>query len=150
MTGLSHSTKPLKISEVKRSWHCIDISGKILGRTTPEIAKLLQGKHKANYVPYLDVGDYVVVINAKKLVLTGRKPSTKEYTSYSGYPGGLRRISFKTLIEKDPGKIVEHAVLGMLPKNKLRDQRMKRLYVFPDNKHPYEDKFKNENLEIKT
>lgn len=136
------STKSLKEQSIERNWHLIDISGKVLGRTTPEIAKLLQGKHKRNYASYLDCGDYVVVINAKKLVVTGHKADQKTYTHYSGYPGGLRTKTFATLMEKNPKKIIENAVSGMLPKNKFRSDRLRRMYIFEDAKHPYEEKFK--------
>ncbi len=143
MVKLTQATKPIKEKEVKRDWHLIDVSGKVLGRVAPEIAKLLQGKHKKNYVSYLDSGDFVVVINAKKVVLTGRKSETKVYTRYTGYPGGLKTVSFKRMLEKNPEVVIKHAVSGMLPKNKLRERRLKRLFVFPEDKHPYQDKFKN-------
>lgn len=142
MSTLSKTTTSLKESEIVHNWHLIDVKNKILGRITPKIAQLLQGKHKTNFVPYLDCGDYVVVINAKHVSVSGRKAATKTYTRYSGYPGGLRTISYKTLMEKNPAMIIEHAVSGMLPKNKLRDVRMKRLYIFADNSHPYEAQFK--------
>lgn len=145
MVTLTQTTKSIKQSDIKRNWHLVDVSGKILGRIAPEIAKLLQGKHKTNYVSYLDVGDNVVVVNAKKIVLTGRKPLTKIYTNYSGYPGGLRRVDFKTLLEKNPAKVIEHAVSGMLPKNKHRDLRLRRLFVYGDANHPHTDKFINKN-----
>lgn len=145
MTNLTQTTKSIKEAEVKRTWHLIDVSGKVLGRIAPEIAKILQGKHKVNYVSYLDSGDYVVVINAKKVVVTGKKAETKTYSRYSGYPGGLKITSYKTMMEKDPGAIIEHAVSGMLPKNKHRDDRMRRMYVYGDNKHPYIDKFEARN-----
>jgi len=143
MVNLTVSTKPVKAKEIKREWHLIDASSKILGRLAPEIVKLLQGKHKRNYVPYLDMGDYVVVINAKKLVVSGKKANQKIYTRYSGYPGGLKEISFSKLLEEKPEEIVKRAVSGMLPKNKLRKKRLARLYVFADENHPFADKFKN-------
>lgn len=145
MVGGTHSTKSIKGSEIKRGWTLIDLSGKVVGRIAPMIATLLQGKHKVNYVPYLDMGDNVVAINAKKVVITGRKAQTKEYTRYSGYPGGLKKISYQTMMEKNPAEIIKRAVSGMLPKNKLRDQRLKRLFVFADEKHPYKDKLKIKN-----
>ncbi len=138
----THSTKSVKAAEIKRNWILIDLSGKVVGRISPHIATLLQGKHKANYVPYLDVGDCVVAINAKKLVITGKKAQTKTYSRYSGYPGGLKKVSYQTLMEKNPGDIIKNAVSGMLPKNKLKDQRLKRLYIYADDKHPYGDKIK--------
>jgi len=143
MVNLTISTKPVKAKEIKRDWHLIDASSKILGRLAPEIVKVLQGKHKRNYVPYLDMGDYVVVINAKKVIVSGKKADQKIYTRYSGYPGGLKEISFNKLLEEKPEEIVKRAVSGMLPKNKLRKKRLTRLYVFADENHPFADKFKN-------
>jgi len=143
MVNLTISTKPVKAKEIKREWHLIDASSKILGRLAPEVVKLLQGKHKRNYVPYLDMGDYVVVVNAKKVIVSGKKADQKIYTRYSGYPGGLKEISFNKLLEEKPEEIVKRAVSGMLPKNKLRKKRLARLYVFADENHPFADKFKN-------
>ncbi len=142
VTG-THSTKSIKGSEIKREWTLIDLSGKIVGRIAPTIATILQGKHKINYAPYLDMGDNVVAINAKKVVITGRKAQTKEYTRYSGYPGGLKKVSYQTMMEKNPTEIIKRAVSGMLPKNKLRDQRLKRFFIFADENHPYGDKITN-------
>jgi len=141
MVNLTQSTKSVKEKDIKREWHLIDLKDKILGRAIPEISKFLQGKHKINYVPYLDMGDYVVVINAKKVVLTGKKASTKVYSYYSGYPGGLRQITFNNQIEKNPKEVIRHAVSGMLPKNKLRQKRLARLHIFPDENNQYKDKF---------
>ncbi|GAB4219061.1 MAG: 50S ribosomal protein L13 [Candidatus Microgenomates bacterium] len=141
MKKLTQQTKPVKEKEIKRNWHIIDASNQVLGRLAPKIAQLLQGKNKVNYVSYLDVGDNVVVINAKKVVLTGKKSKSKTYTRYSGYPGGLKINKFNELIENNPEYIIKHAVSGMLPKNKFRNQRLKRLFVFSDDKHPYQDKF---------
>ena len=144
MNQLTHSTKPVKDKEIKRNWHLIDVKGKILGRVTCEIAKLLQGKQKSNYTTYLDSGDYVIIVNAKDIVISGKKARTKLYTRYSGYPGGLKTVRFEELLKVSPDKIIRHAVSGMLPKNKLRDRRLTRLYVFADEKHPYQDKVKHE------
>jgi large subunit ribosomal protein L13 len=137
MVKITQSTKPIKEEAITRNWHLIDVSDKILGRIAPEIAKLLQGKHKKTYVPYLDAGDNVVVVNAKKVVVTGKKAQTKQYTKYSGYPGGLKAMSFERMMEKKPAEVIRHAVLGMLPKNKLRDRRIARLHVYPNEKHPF-------------
>ncbi len=142
MPRLTQQTKPVRESEVKSERHLVDLKGKILGRVCTEIAMLLQGKHKINYVPYLDVGDYVVAINAKYVKVTGRKAKQKIYTRYSGYPGGLKRETFEEIMRKNPAKIIEHAVKGMLPKNKHRKERLKRFFVFPEAEHPYSDKFK--------
>ena len=105
----------------------------------------MQGKHKRDFSPNLDSGDYVVVINAKKAKVSGKKAKSKVYTRYSGYPGGLKKETFSGLIERRPEEVVKHAVSGMLPKNKLRDKRLARLYVFGDEKHKFSDKFESKN-----
>ena len=143
MNKLTQSTKPTKEKEVVRNWHLIDASGKVLGRLAPLIVKLVQGKHKTNYVPNMDGGDYVVVINASKVVITGKKSLAKEYTNYSGYPGGLKRINFADLLKKDSKEIIKRAVSGMLAKNKFRGDRLNRVIVFPNAEHSYKDKFEN-------
>lgn len=143
MVNLTTSTKPVSEKEIKRDWLEIDVSDKVLGRVVPKIAYFLQGKHKVNYVPYLDMGDYVVVVNAKKIKVTGDKLEEKIYTRYSGYPGGLKKIKLRELLEKNPKEVIRHAVLGMLPKNKLRKKRITRLYVFEEVNHPYKDKVKS-------
>ena len=143
MTQTHRSTKPISSKQVERNWHVIDLKDQILGRLANDIAKLLQGKHKVDYVPYMDMGDFVVVINAKEVAVTGKKAEDKTYTYYSGYPGGLRRVPFKTLLEQKPEEIIRHAILGKLPKNKLRDRRMTRLYVYPGENHPHADKIKS-------
>lgn len=143
MVKLTKTTKALKSRQITRDWHLLDAQGKILGRLATKIASFLIGKHKPNYVPYLDVGDYVVVINAKKVVVSGKKEEQKLYTRYSGYPGGLKKMTFRQLKEKKPEEIIRQAVSGMLPKNKLRKKRLARLFVFAEEKHPYGDKFKN-------
>lgn len=135
-------TKVVKKSEIKRSWHLFDASSKPLGRLSTEIALALMGKNKPYFTPALDCGDYVVVTNAAKINITGRKREQKKYYRHSGYPGGFRETSFEEQMEKDPGKIIIHAVSGMLPKNKLKDDRIKRLKIFVDEKHPYGEKIK--------
>jgi large subunit ribosomal protein L13 len=145
MRELTHSTLPLKESEISRGWHLIDARGKILGRFATQVSEKLIGKHKSNFVSNMDNGDYVVVINAKDLKVTGRKLMQKVYTRYSGYPGGLKKTTLTRLMDKDPRKVVQNAVSGMLPKNKLRAPRMTRLYVFSDEKHPYTEKFESKN-----
>lgn len=134
-------TKPTKISDIKRNWHLIDVKDRILGREAVTIAHKLMGKGKAYFANNMDCGDYVVVVNAKEVKTTGRKELLKKYTNYSGYPGGLRTRTLKEIREQDPREIITHAVMGMLPKNKLRAQMMKRLYVFADENHKYNDKF---------
>jgi len=135
-------TKATKASEIKRSWHLIDAKDQILGRLATKIARLLMGKDKPYFVSYLDCGDYVVVTNAAKIRVTGKKAKQKIYYRHSGYPGGFREINFAKQMEKDPSQIIRHAVSGMLPKNKLRDKRLARLKIFVNDKHPYKDKFK--------
>lgn len=137
-------TKITKASDIKREWHLVDADGKILGRLASQIAKFLLGKNKPYFVSHLDCGDYVVVINASKVAVTGKKEKQKIYYRHSGYPGGFKKITLEELRKTHPLRIIEHAVLGMLPKNKLRDLRMRRLYIFANDKYPYEDKFKKE------
>lgn len=135
-------TKVTKASEIKREWHLIDIKGKMLGRVGTQISKLLIGKDKVYYSPNLDCGDYVVVTNAAKVEISGRKRKQKLYRRHSGYPGGFRELTFVQLMKRDPRKVIRYAVSGMLPKNKLRDKRLARLKVFVNDEHPYQDKFK--------
>lgn len=124
------STNVMSAKNIKREKHTIDASGKILGRLAGEIAKLLMGKNKAGFVPYLDTGDIVIVTNASKVVVTGKKSKDKVYSRHSGYPGGLRQESFDKMIAKKPEYVIEHAVKGMLPSNKLGKQMIKKLKVF--------------------
>ena len=134
----TYSTKPV---DIKRQWHLVDLAGKILGRQATQIAQWLIGKHKIYYAPHLDCGDYVVAINADKVRLTGKKEQQKKYYRHSGYPGGFKEIPFLKQREKDSRKLVEWAVAKMLPKNKLRKRRLRRLKVFTGSNHPYQDKF---------
>lgn len=143
MNKLTQSTKPTKEKQIVRKWHLIDASGKILGRLTPQIVKLVQGKHKTNYVPNMDIGDYIVVVNASKVVISGKKALSKKYTNYSGYPGGLRKINFADLLKKDSREVIKRAVSGMLAKNKFRSDRLNRVNVFPNAEHGFKDKFIN-------
>lgn len=134
------STKTLNQPEEARSWHIIDAKDKVLGRISPEIAHLLQGKHKTSFSYNVDSGDYVVVINAREVELTGRKEQTKVYQRYSGFPGGLKETSYAEMMKKNPDEVVRRAVSGMLPKNKLRDRRLARLFIYPGADHPHADK----------
>ncbi len=134
------ATKPTTTKEITRNWHLIDVKDRILGREAVAIAHKLMGKGKAYFANNMDCGDYVVVVNAKEVKTTGRKELLKKYTNYSGYPGGLRTRTLKEVREQDPREIIAHAVMGMLPKNKLRAQMMKRLYVFADENHKFADK----------
>ncbi len=135
-------TKPLRKSEIKREWHLVDAKNQTLGRLSTKIATLLMGKNKPYFVSHLDCGNYVVVINAGKVRVSGRKMTQKKYYRHSGYPGGLKEVTFKEQLNKDPRKIILHAVSGMLPKNKLRADRLVRLKIFVDENHPYGEKFK--------
>lgn len=140
MTNITQTTRSIKGSEIERKWHVIDAKKAILGRMVSEITTLLQGKYKRAYVPYLDCGDNVVIINAAQVEITGNKRLQKEYDSYSGYPGGRKVRTFDELMKISPEKVIRNAVSGMLPKNKHRDQRLARLFVFNDEKHPHLDK----------
>lgn len=135
-------TKSTKKEDIQRSWHLVDVEGKILGRVATEIAGFLMGKSKPYFVRNLDCGDHVVVVNASQVKVTGKKAQEKKYYRHSGYPGGLKVKTFKEILEKKPEEIIIHAVRGMLPQNKLRDIMLKRLYVFPQQSHPYSDKIK--------
>lgn len=137
MSNLTKITKPISAMDIKKAWHLVDMKGKVLGRELPRISTILQGKHKPTYVPNIDSGDYVVVINASHLLLTGDKMNTKMYDHFSGYPGGLKKTKASDLLENNPARMVVNGVGGMLPKNKLRDKRLARLFVFADDKHPY-------------
>jgi large subunit ribosomal protein L13 len=137
-------TKAPKPAEIKRQWHLVDVNGQVLGRIATQIAEKLIGKDKTNYAANIDCGDYVVVINAENIKVTGRKENQKMYYSHSNYPGGFKALTFKQVMDKDPRKIIEHAVKNMLPKNKLQSPRLKRLKIFADANHIYQDKFKNQ------
>jgi len=122
---------------MERKNYLFDAKGKVLGRLAVEIAGVLSGKNKVDFAPHVDAGDSVVVINAKDIVVTGNKLEGKMYHRFSGYPGGITSISLKDLLEKDPAKVIQNAVYGMLPKNKLRDRMMKRLHVISGDDHQY-------------
>lgn len=132
-----------KQKDVKRNWHLLDARGQVLGRFATEVARYLMGKHKPSYSNHMDMGDYVVVINAKEIRLTGRKREQKRYFQHSGFPGGMKVLKFSEVFTKKPQKVIEHAVSGMLPDNKLKQKRLKRLKVFANDIHPFKDKFKN-------
>ena len=122
---------------IERKWLVIDAEGMVLGRLATEVAKLLRGKHKPTYTPFLDTGDNVIVINVDKLVLTGKKLDDKKYRHHSGFPGGLKEVDYRTLMAKNPEKAFEIAVKGMLPKNSLGRQMFRKLHVYagPEHKH---------------
>ena len=127
---------------VKRNWHLLDAKDQVIGRLATQAAVFLMGKHKTDYVHHLDWGDHVVVINAASARVTGNKETQKVYTRHTGFPGGLRQITLEKLRIKKPEFIIEHAVSGMLPKNKLRDEMLKRLHVFVGDTHKYGQHFK--------
>src|SRR5215210_5000342 len=122
---------------VQRQWHVIDASGMVLGRIATDAARLLQGKHKAVYTPHLDTGDFVVIVNAAKVRLTGRKEEQKLYRYHSGYEGGMRQERAKELRQKNPVRMVEEAVRGMLPKTKLGEAMWRKLKVYSRGDHPH-------------
>jgi large subunit ribosomal protein L13 len=134
------STNVVSAKSIQRSWHLIDARGKILGRLAVEISDKLRGKSKSNFVPYLDMGDFVVVTNAKDIKVSGKKAEDKKYYSHSMYPGGLKTKTFGELLESKPEEIIKHAVKGMLPNNKLRKSMLKKLFVFPASTHPYKNR----------
>lgn len=124
--------------EVKRDWFVVDASNQVLGRLATEIARRLRGKHKAEYTPHVDTGDYIVVTNAEKVEVTGRKFKNKMYYHHSGFPGGIKSITFEKLQSKNPVKIIELAVKGMLPKNPLGREMYRKLKVYAGNEHPHD------------
>ena len=134
--------KATKASEIKREWHLIDVDGKTLGRVSTEIAGLLMGKGKSYFVRNLDCGDFVVVTNSKKVKVTGNKESKKLYRRHSGYPGGYKEEVLGDLRSRKSQDIIVHAVKGMLPQNRLRDQMLGRLKVYETAEHEYNEKFK--------
>lgn len=126
-----------KAHEVKRDWYVVDASEKVLGRLATEIARRLRGKHKAEYTPHVDTGDYIVVINAEKVAVTGRKFKEKMYYHHTGFPGGIKSTSFEKLQAKAPERIIEKAVKGMLPKNPLGREMYRKLKVYAGTEHPH-------------
>lgn len=127
-----------KLAEISRDWWLVDAQGLTLGRLATEVARRLRGKHKPTFTPFLDMGDHIVVVNAEKVVLTGRKLEFKMYRRHSGYPGGLHEISAGKLLDKQPVRLVESAVRGMLPKGSLGRQMARKLKVYAGSKHPHE------------
>ena len=127
-----------KAEETKQDWHVVDASGKVLGRLASEIALRLRGKHKAIYTPHVDTGDFIVVVNAEKIILTGKKLTDKIYYSYSGYPGGLRETAAGKMLAEKPENLIRIAVAGMMPKNNLGRKMLKKLKVYSGNAHPHE------------
>ncbi len=137
-----------KKETVERKWYVIDAKDVALGRVASKAAHILRGKHKPTYTPHIDCGDYIIIINAEKVQLTGNKLVDKKYYSHSGYPGGLRERTAKEMVEKYPVEMVEKAVKGMLPKNRLGRQMYKKLFVYVGENHPHMAQ-KPEVLEVK-
>jgi len=139
---MNTATPATKAKDIKREWQLVDVKGKVLGRVAVEIAHMLMGKKKPYFVRNLDCGDYVVVVNASQVAITGKKSTDKMYRHNSGYTSGLKEEAFKDLSARRPGEIIMHAVRGMLPQNKLRATMLKRLHVFAGENTKYKDKFK--------
>ena len=131
-------TYTVRKGDIRREWYVVDAQGKILGRLASEIAKILRGKHKPIYVPHLDCGDYVIVVNAEKVRVTGKKLDQKFYYRHSGYPGGLKSINLRDQLQKHPTRVLEAAVRGMLPKNRLGRAMIKKLKLYAGSSHPHQ------------
>lgn len=127
-----------KESDIQRDWYVIDAQGQTLGRLATRTASILRGKHKPLFTPHVDCGDYVIIINAEKVHVTGQKMSQKKYYRHSGYPGGLKEISLRDQLQKFPERVLESAVRGMLPKNRLGRQIFKKLKIYPGPNHPHQ------------
>ncbi|MFC1626628.1 50S ribosomal protein L13 [Patescibacteria group bacterium] len=136
-------TQSISGKKIDRSWYLIDAKDKVLGRIATEIAQKLMGKSKPYFVRNMDCGDNVVVINGSSFVVTGKKENNKQYQKYSGYPSGLKEKSLAQIRKERPEKPIRSAVYGMLPKNKLRDKLITRLFIYPDANHPHQDKLNN-------
>ena len=132
------SANNISATEIRRDWVVVDASGEVLGRLASRVARILSGKHRPTYVPYLDGGDFVVVTNADKVRMTGMKAEEKVYRRHTGYPGGLKTVGARQMQEKYPERIIEEAVRGMLPKTKLGRKQFKKLKVYRGSRHPHE------------
>lgn len=131
------STNVVSAKDIKRSWYLVDAKNAVLGRLASDVATILMGKKKANYIPYLDMGDNVVIVNAVKVKVTGKKETEKKYARHSGYPGGFRTENLSQVRERKPEEIIVHAVKGMLPKSKLGRVMIKKLHVYAGTEHPF-------------
>ena len=131
-------TTMITTAQATHNWHLLDASDKVLGRFATEVAKFLMGKHKPSYTPHIDAGDFVVIINASKIAITGNKDMNKTYYSYSGYPSGLSKANFSEVMKKNPDRVLREAVKRMLPDNRLRDTRLSRLKVYASAEHKHE------------
>ncbi|MBD3366110.1 50S ribosomal protein L13 [candidate division WWE3 bacterium] len=134
---ITNKTYMEKKNNVRRDWHLFDAEGKVLGDFAAEVAKKLIGKGKPTFTPHINVGDKVVVINAKRIEVSGTKEKNKKYFWHTGYPGGIKFLTFEQLMAKNPARVIEKAVKGMLPRNKLLKERMKNLYVYAEGDHPH-------------
>ncbi|GAB6932390.1 50S ribosomal protein L13 [Calditerricola satsumensis] len=137
-----------KKGEVERKWYVVDAAGQTLGRLASQVAAILRGKHKPQYTPHVDTGDFVIVINAEKVVLTGKKLDKKVYYRHSGYPGGLKKTTAREMLQNKPEEMIERAVWGMLPKNRLGRKLIKKLKVYRGSEHPHQAQ-KPEVLELR-
>lgn len=138
---MNHKTPTTKGSEIKRTWHLFDAKDQVLGRLATRVARVLIGKDKVNFSPNLDGGDYVVVVNAKAVKVTGKKELDKRYYHHSGFPGGLKTLRLEEVREKDARRLIREAVAGMLPQNRLRSRRLARLKVFNEKEHIHQNHF---------
>jgi large subunit ribosomal protein L13 len=130
-------TLSAKPESVKRDWYIVDASGKTLGRLASEIANRLRGKHKPEYTPHVDTGDYIVVVNAEKIAVTGKKAENKMYYHHTGFPGGIKEANFNTLQQSKPARVIELAVKGMMPRNPLGRAMLSKLKVYAGSEHPH-------------
>ena len=138
MKSRSYSTVTVSEKDVKREWFVVDADGKTLGRITSKIASILRGKHKPTFTPNMDCGDYVIVLNSGKIRVTGKKLTDRSLVRYTGHPGGQRHTTLQEVIDKNPNKLIEHAVKGMLPKSSLGDKLFTKLFVYDGNEHPHQ------------
>ena len=130
-------TYSAKAGEIEHGWYVVDARGRVLGRLATQIAKRLRGKHKPEYTPHVDTGDFIVVVNASKVRVTGKKAHDKKYYRHTGHPGGIREIDFSKLIAKFPERVLQKAVKGMLPKGPLGSAMLRKLKVYPEGTHPH-------------
>ena len=132
------TTKSAREQDVQRDWYVVDAQGQTLGRLATQVATILRGKHKPIYTPHVDCGDYVIIVNAEKIHTTGQKLAQKKYYRYSGYPGGLKEVTLRDQLQKFPGRVLEIAIRGMLPKNRLGRRMFKKLKVYAGPNHPHQ------------
>ncbi|HEX4743478.1 MAG TPA: 50S ribosomal protein L13 [Candidatus Limnocylindria bacterium] len=137
IVGAGQKTHATKAGEISRQWRVVDADGATLGRLSTRVATLLRGKHKATFTPHLDTGDPVVIVNAAKIRVTGKKLTDKFYSRHSGYPGGYRAESLEDLLKRRPTEVVRHSVRGMLPRNRLGEQMMRKLFIYAGPEHPH-------------